>query len=259
MSPISAAPSSGVKRHFILLALAVFCLASSCHFVDISPFTWLSLQIFKSIFKTAFKERITNIEEQLWLKWEAESYASSNFNINSSLLLDIPLYSINDLSSTTTSIDFKLPFIIRNASQTDTLSLERLSSPPLSDLSIDYFADARKKVLIPDSHDTLGVIMKLIQDGGPEKIGTQMIVQAFPSIVKDFISENKEWLVVVFGANRVQTWSELGVTLTTPVFVSRGRSTDTCSNCSGGNEGEVTTRTDLHCEPISNVVLQTAG
>jgi hypothetical protein len=60
----------------------------------------------------------------------------------------------------------------------------------------------------------------------------------------------------VFGASRVQLWQELGVTVTVPVFVSRGVATD--SEGEGGGSG-VSIRTDLHCEPISNVVLQTVG
>lgn len=187
------------------------------------------------------------MESSIWSEWEKDN----NFNSNSTLL-DIPTYTAAEVSQLKTSIDFGLPFIIHNVVENDVMSLDMLSSPPLSDLFIDYFSDARKVLLVPDKHDQLGVIMKKIRAGGPEKIGTQRIVQTFPHIVQRCITDSFDLLSTVFGAGRVRTWLELGVSVTVPVFVSTGVALE-----DGG--ATTTTRTDLHCEPISNVVFQTAG
>ena len=209
---------------------------------------WSLIQLFKSIFKTHFLERITAVEESFWTQWEEQG----EFHPNSTLL-EIPTYSIDDILVSKKKINFHLPFLIQNASDSDILSLQTLTSPPLSDLSIDYFSDARKKLLVPDRHDTLAVIMEKILSGGPEKIGTQMIIQTFPFILQNFLNENEKWLKSIFGEDRVGRWKEFGITLTVPVFVSTGFS------AKSDDANDITTRTDLHCEPISNVVLQTAG
>ena len=141
-------------------------LVSTCTiFFDVSFLQWSSLQIFKSVFHSSFKKQISSFEESLWLDWEKQNTLNPN-----ETLLSIPTYTSGDKSALE-SINFRLPFIIQNMSQSDVLSLKSLSTPPLSDLSIDYFSDARKKLLVPDRYDTLAVIMENILAGGPEKIG----------------------------------------------------------------------------------------
>lgn len=192
---------------------------------------------------------ITTAEERLWENWEQSNsfYDKNVVEMESSrLLLDIPVYThIDELKD----INFRSPFIIRNLGESNVLSLDSLTRPPLSELIIDYFSDARKKLLVPDRRGSVGEIVQDILSGGPQKIGTQTIVMSNPSIVSDYLDENNDWIEKVFGKNRVQRWRDLGVTVTVPVFVSRGPD----------DSGNSTTRTDLHCEPISNVVLQTFG
>ena len=73
--------------------------------------------------------------------------------------------------------------------------------------------------------------------------------------MRRYLTENRRRLSQIFGVKRVNAWQELGVTITVPVFVSRGVArTDKVTSTT-----TTTTRTDLHCEPISNAVFQTAG
>lgn len=221
-TPATSFLFGGRKISFIL---AILFLLTSLVFtlLDTSSLKWASLQVFKSVFNASLGQQITAAEESVWMKWEADSEADMEAK-HSTNLLHIPTYTRDDISSLP-AIDFSLPFIIRNMSQSNTsvLSLERLKSPPLGNLSIEYFSDARKRLLVPDRQDTLAVIMEKILSGGPEKIGTQMIIHAFPSILQQYLKENEEWLKVIFGGERVRLWQEVGPTVTVPVFVSKGR------------------------------------
>ena len=53
--------------------------------------------------------------------------------------------------------------------------------------------------------------------------------------------------------------SDLGLTLTVPVFMARGKSSESSAASSSSSSLAKTTRTDLHCEPIGNVVVQLHG
>jgi hypothetical protein len=220
--------------------------------LDYSPLHWSTLQLLKSLpipqsLTPSLPQYITHTEHYIWSQWEQQSKFQPN-----ETLLQIPTYTTLSHTHSSQSINFNLPFLIQNVTQEDILSLQSLSSSPLSELQIDYFSDAREQLLVPDEHDSLGSIVNKILSGGPQKIGSQMIVQKFPDIMKRCIAENRVWLSEIFGEKRVQMWYDLGVTVTVPVFVSRG-----ISDSSSGKS--LTTRTDLHCEPISNVVFQTAG
>ena len=132
--------------------------------------------------------------------------------------------------------------------------MELLTSSPIGDIDIDYFTDARRDNTVPDARAALRVVAKRIIDGGVEKFGTQMIIKTFPSILTTFVDENP-WLTTLFGETRTRNWKTLAPTVTAPVFMSRGQARPDRTEPSLAH----TTRTDLHCEPISNVVVQTEG
>ena len=171
-------------------------------------------------------------------------------NSEDSRLLEIQLIrSATELSS----MDLSRPFLAKNMSKADSLTIQSLLNPPLSQLETDYFTDARRKNTVPDATGRVGDVVSRIIAGGPEKIGTQMILIVFPEILQRFLEVNS-WLSSVFGVDRVNTWREMGVSVTVPVFISRGKAIDQSHNTL-----QNTTRTDLHCEPISNLVGQTVG
>jgi hypothetical protein len=191
----------------------------------------------------------------LWSHWE--SHSSENQNAISPLPL--PIYtSLSELHK----IDMTKPFLIKNLTQyANVLTIDQLLSPPISESVIDYFIDARTINTIPNSRGQVKDIVEKIILGGPEKIGTQMIIKAFPEIIQRFVDGNG-WLENVFGKERVSQWRDISPLMTYPVFISRGRSTTTSSSSTSTDSSSLstkTTRTDLHCEPISNVVLQTVG
>jgi hypothetical protein len=232
---------------FLLLGLLVILLAL------IPSSQWSFLQLFRSIFgRHLFTQQFQSYEQSLWFHWE--SHSSDNQKIISPLPL--PIYtSLSDLHL----IDLTRPFLIKNLTQYDNiLTLNHLLTPPISESVIDYFIDARTVNTIPNSRDQVRKIVEKIMNGGPEKIGTQMIIKSFPEIIERFVDANK-WLENVFGQERVRQWRETSPVMTYPVFVSRGRSSIPPASSDPTSLSTKTTRTDLHCEPISNVVLQTVG
>lgn len=239
---------------------------------------WHVIQILRSIFhKNIFFTFFNSLESSIWLNWEKNSPFQSSISTSSSSSPSPSLSSsfFNTTLLTITSwddlskINLNKPFLIRNiTSYTNILTLNDLLTSPIADLEIDYFIDATIINTVPNSYDQVGKIITKIMNGGPEKIGTQMIIKHFPEIIVRFVDQNP-WLQKVFGENRIKQWKEISPVMTFPVFVSRGRSTSSTSSTSSSTTSttstssnsitKTTTRTDLHCEPISNVVLQTVG
>ena len=221
----------------------------------IPEISWSYIQIFRSIFgRNLFENIFLSFEEGLWRKWEIKYQFKEKQE-----LLNIPtITSLEDLSN----INLGRPFLIKNLSKHSMLRLSNLTSPPMSEITIDYFLDARRKNTVPDSRGKVGNIITQIIEGGPQKIGTQMIVEHFPEIVVQFVDDNP-WLRNIFGNERVEEWRKLSAIVTFPIFVSRGRekkeTSSSSSTTTSDNTMIGTTRTDLHCEPISNVVVQTVG
>ena len=115
---------------------------------------------------------------------------------------------------------------------------------PIGDLRMTYFSDGRpRNALAPDQEAPLRDIINNISNGGPQKIGSENIFRGFPSLLD---SLNKTLLDNVFGAGHFESY-RLGMLLTVPVFYATGQ------------PGAATVRTDLHAEPISNVVIQLTG
>jgi hypothetical protein len=213
---------------------------------------WWMIQTTRSIFGRSFvSQKVDAMEIEIWDSWR-KGIKKGTIAREDNLLALPTVYSLDEI----VNLDLARPFVVKNISSSDILSLERMLSSPLGDIEIDYFSDARKDNTVPDSRGSLKSVVQKIVNGGVEKIGSQMIVETTPSILSQFVEENK-WLVQLFGSSRTSNWQNKAVTVTVPVFVSRGRAPSGKSGA--GNSLAHTTRTDLHCEPISNVVLQTVG
>jgi hypothetical protein len=210
---------------------------------------WAIIQVFRSVAGRAMLEgRLQGREEALWAQWEG---ASRDLAWAAPGLLDIPLVTPDTKPG---DIDLSRPFLAKNMSAATVLSIQDLLTPPLRDLEIDYFIDARKRNTVPDGRGLVGDIVSRMQKGGADKLGTQMILKAFPGIMEQFLDSNP-WLADIFGVQRVAAWRAMGTTVTSPVFASRGRGV----NPTASQSLDGTTRTDLHCEPISNLIGHTAG
>ena len=245
------------------------------------------IQLYRSVFgRHLLAQPLQSYEQDLWRNWERDLHLQASCSSSSSdesppsspvtcdkktstssaAVLSLPVFSsLSEIHK----IDLTKPFLLKNLTRyEDILTLNHLLSSPIAESTIDYFVDARTVNTIPNSRDTVRNIVQRILQGGPEKIGTQMIVKAFPEIIERLVDHN-EWLQDVFGSERVRQWREISPLMTYPVFVSRGRSTTPSIDPSTTSTDMTsldmtslstkTTRTDLHCEPISNVVLQTVG
>ena len=226
-------------------------------------------------------------EHSIWATLNPES--NQTFRATSPNIIT----SLSDLST----ISLSHPFIIRGLSKDTVLSISDMTDDAvLKDVEIDYFSDARKQNTVPDSKGKLGEVVQMIYSGGVQKFGTQKIIHAAPHLIKRLVKAN-DWLETVFGKWRVGLWQGVGshwlsnliVTgeerrqqcerswtariiykrrrslftpqppptcaslpiFAVPVFMARGQA--------NSNDLGQTTRTDLHCEPIANMVYQTEG
>jgi len=94
----------------------------------------------------------------------------------------------------------------------------------------------------PDARGALRTIVKGIVAGGSAKIGTEMIFRSFPQLL-DELEIGSRVGTLLGGAQKLDA-SRVGLLLTVPVFMATGAPN---------------ARTDLHCEPIGNLMLQMGG
>jgi len=154
------------------------------------------------------------------------------------------------------------PYSSLRSSQDSILTIsDMIDDDELKNIEIEYFSDAREHRTVPDSKALLGEVVEMIYNGGPQKFGTQKIIAEAPGVIDRLVAANDNWLPSVFGSARVNLWRNIGksgsiisfianLIVTVPVFMAQGKPN------SGLAE---TTRTDLHCEPIANLVMQTEG
>lgn len=154
----------------------------------------------------------------------------------------IPIPVVTSLDRT--GIDFSRPFIFRgllNGSDVLDWGPDFFSAPPYGDVTVDFFPDARRVGTVPEGRAPLREIARNITAGGPQKFATEVVFRKFPDLLA---SANLSFFPKLFGFPL--NVAAIGSTLTAPLFFARG---------SNGT----TTRTDLHCEPIANVVLMVTG
>lgn len=158
------------------------------------------------------------------------------------------------------------------------LSLEGL----LNDTTvIPYFKDSRKVgALTPDGEAPVrDVVSRIFNDGAPHKIGTQLIVQSDPELIREVAPTDIVTALfgdyfkpdAVLGSGPVRLLPPL---TTVPVFVAWKRppsqqqqhqamppeksGADTFAG-GGGSSSSKCPYTALHCEPIGNVAVQLSG
>lgn len=154
------------------------------------------------------------------------------------------------------SLDLSQPLLITNAvnpSSTDRkLSIEGMMHPPLKDLSVHYFSDARKGLLSPDRTALLGDIVYNITSNGDcyAKIGSQIPMHSYPELIKEITIP---LFTTLFGdrfkPSDLDPFLGLKALTTVPIFLAGGEATQ--------DEGHA--RTDLHSEPIGNIAVQLEG
>lgn len=178
-----------------------------------------------------------SMERASWRQWE-DGFSGTEF-VNP---LPIPVYS----RSNHAAVDIARPFIVRgflngSSSVLDTWTENFFAQSPRGDIMVDYFTDARKFNTVPDAVAPLRDIMRNISKGGNEKFGTEMLFRQYPELLNDL---PLDWFNRRFGS--YFSPAKVGLMLTVPIFYARG-------------QGERTTRTDTHCEPIGNAMLMLTG
>jgi len=181
------------------------------------------------------------MEEWAWERWDAER---RGFRIAAEPVPEL------DIKLGTSAPDLTRPWVLRgllNAtdhSESTTLrGYDWLLTPPVGDLEIDYFTNASAEDgIVPDARAPLATIVRGIIDGGSAKIGTEMIFRSFPNLLDEL--EIGSRVGSLLGGARTMDASRVGLLLTVPVFMATGAPN---------------ARTDLHCEPIGNLMLQMSG
>ena len=244
------------RRHIAAVTATVFVAALGMLVAYVAPVRWGVIQAVRSVGvaraagvgATAWLQAHENA---IWAAWENNATGNAP---RPSTRKPLPIYLLKP-DDTRASLDLSRPLVARgmldaNHLESAALSLTALQRPPLSELDIDYFTNATTVNTVPNAHGRIGEIVHNITHGGPEKITSQFIVLGQPSVLESLVPDRVREIWGDRFAPR-----DLGLLLTVPVFLSRGPT--------GGRRARrplaSTTRTDLHCEPIGNVMLQLHG
>jgi hypothetical protein len=263
----------------LLIAIAVCILATieSAHYVALWALAqWMPTSLRHSI------------QLMTWTHWETSlsPSLSSAQHSSGSLNEDIPSVNVQEhlddllphLEKTFGKNWRRRPLLLQNLWTKSQLNDKnrRISLNGLleENLVIPYFTNAtRDDALTPDGKARVCDVVANISRGGPQKIGTQLLVQTFPELVSEVAPTNL--LTTLWGdyfqPHHVRGTGPFGVfpALTTvPVFVASGSlsspSVEDDINPGNGaalnNNGEIKRAyTALHCEPIGNVAVQLSG
>lgn len=156
------------------------------------------------------------------------------------------------------------------------LSLDNLLK---MDLQIPYFTNASVRALIPDHHGSVGDIVRNITMGKPHKIGTQLILEKYPGLIREVapLDVVNDLFGKYFTSDQIKSsgpWNLFPATTTVPVFIAKHGDGTTISQ-PGTSSSDSSTRsnyptaklkpnqnqpfTSLHCEPIGNIAVQLSG
>jgi hypothetical protein len=216
-------------------------------------------------------------------------------------VLEIPTVSVQDHEDVLAYLDLTYgknwrdrPLLLKNLWNAADLQDDKrrlsLSGLLQEDMKIPFFSDARDpNALTPDSEASLYLIVQNITKGAPHKIGSQLLVQAYPELIAEVAPV--ELVTRLFG-NHFRPDHLLGIggilpgTTTVPIFVATGKLTtvdaqqctakaalekedsDIEASCyppaTAATDKDSSTLlkhpvTGLHCEPIGNVAVQLAG
>lgn len=230
---------------FVMFACAIPLFLMALMYSS-NDFAWVMVQFMHTSNLSAyFPDQVGALEKKVWSNWESE--ALSKTYEHDTMLLSIPIITSPDQFK---DIDFTRPFLVRNLSTGVVLQENDFLTPPISDITIEYYSDSTKlNAWSPDAEGKVGEVVKSILAGGNMKFLTQKIAEGHPQLIVDFIDKNK-WVESVFGIERVNGWRNRDKFVRVPMFMAKGKDLDTL-------EGNV--RTDCHAEPASNLALQTLG
>jgi hypothetical protein len=223
-----------LRRHLLTLALPIFLSSIVATWRPIVP--WAFAQIIKSVWPF-HSEVAARIEQKAWAMWESE-VSGRRLDPDSVLELHIGEDPPSDRS---------VPYVVRgllNGSNSKLIgSFDWLMQDPVGALEVDYFTNvSADDAIVPDARATLAKIVGNIVAGGSNKIGTEMIFRTFPELLEEL--KVAERVAPLLGSDAHIQKSRLGTTLTVPVFMATGAPR---------------ARTDLHCEPIGNMMLMLGG
>ena len=177
------------------------------------------------------------MQQWAWTQWEAPVASRQ-----------LPPDKVRELAIGEVPEDRSQPFIVRgllNSSSSPMIGADYswLMRPPLGELVVDYFTNASvKDGITPNARAPLADVVRRIVAGGTEKIGTEMIFRRFPHLLDEL--KMAELVAPLIGSASHIDAQWLGSTLTVPVFMATGKPQ---------------ARTDLHCEPIANLVMMLGG
>eukprot|EP00466_Bigelowiella_natans_P017612 jgi/Bigna1/145885/aug1.105_g20593 len=151
---------------------------------------------------------------------------------------------------------FRIPGLMPTGGSAEAIDLrmvDLIREKPYGDLVIDYFTDARQVNTVPDGKASIREIATNISQGNSyAKFGSEMLFREHPELLSHLPLDRVK---KVTGEGYIDA-SLIGDFLTIPVFMAHGHEGD---GADGGEGGRATPRTDLHCEPIANVVIQVSG
>ena len=224
-------------------AVCIAVVALSCTYFPTVP--WCIAQLLNSLWRwdTSLAE---NAQRWAWKQWEEEH---RNHGAAAAKNPKFAPDTVTELKPGESPRDRSRPFIVRgllNSTGSALLSdYSWLLNDPVGSLEVDYFTNASvRDGLVPDGRASLHEIVSGIIAGGPAKIGTEVIFRTFPHLLDEL--RVSDLATPLLGGNEHIDASRIGLMLTVPVFMATGK------------EG-LPIRTDLHCEPIGNLVLQLGG
>ena len=247
MSPTTATTTatprlSAIGIVALSIAIAVGILATIIAYAE-PPYYPFTLWAIAQWMPAASRLR-HSLELMAWTHWEKEKSSSSYFSM--SLKEDIPTVNVQEhlpdnllpYLETTFGKDWRRrPLLLQNLWTQRQLKDDqnqrrrRISLNGLlqENLVIPYFTNATMKddALTPDAQARVKDIMANISRGGPQKIGTQLLVQAFPELISEVAPT--DILTTLYGdyfqSHHVRGRGPFGLfpALTTvPVFVASG-------------------------------------
>ena len=175
------------------LTLSFICLAISfmLYLGGVLPgkLYWSISTIVHSFCPYGTKYVTDSLTSMAWEEWE--KYTSSlDFCRYNNLSLSIPQYVEGDTYMK--QYDLSQPLLFSGimhdfSSQKRNLSIDGLMQPPLSELMVPFFSDARTQILTPDGEGLLGDLVYNITTNKDsfQKLGTQIPVDSFPELIKE--------------------------------------------------------------------------
>lgn len=212
-----------------------------------------------------FESIASPIEQNCWQKAREQSSATSSGKILALPVIDIQEHGTRILSA----IESKYgpgwrskPLLFRNMWTHDELSSEnrRLSLKGLlqENMVVPYFTNvSRPGALTPDARGRISdIVANISAKAMPHKIGTQLLAQHNPEIIYE-VAPNKI-VTKLFGNFFSPMMVRISLTVI-PIFVAKAKLLERSADSKCAPDLDEYPRTDMHCEPIANILVQLEG